>query len=140
MERTLVLVKPDGVQRSLIGEVIQRLERKGLRMVAAKFLYMTLEQAKMHYQEHQDKSFFVELVDMITSGPVLAMVWEGDEAIALARLLIGKTALLEAQPGTIRGDFATKTRMNVVHGSDSLHSAMREIALFFTEDECVSYG
>ncbi|MBU6145960.1 MAG: nucleoside-diphosphate kinase [Paenibacillaceae bacterium] len=132
-QKTFVMVKPDGVKRKLIGEVVSRFERKGLTLVAAKFLWLTDPQAQAHYAEHAEKPFFAELVEMITSGPVLAMVWEGDDAIALARLLIGKTAHLDAAPGTIRGDFATSTRSNIVHGADGIASAQREIALFFPE-------
>jgi nucleoside-diphosphate kinase len=134
-QKTFVMVKPDGVRRKLIGDVIARFERKGLSLVAAKFLWLTDAQAHAHYAEHAAKPFFQELVEMITSGPVLAMVWEGDDAIALARLLIGKTAHLEAAPGTIRGDFATSTRFNVVHGADGVASAQREMALYFSEEK-----
>lgn len=139
MQRTFLMVKPDGVQRGLIGEIVTRFERKGLQLVAAKFMWINEEQATQHYREHQDKPFFEELVAMVTSGPVLAMVWQGNEAIAVARALIGKTALLEASAGTIRGDFAARTRMNVVHGADSPESAQREINLFFEPHECVEY-
>lgn len=138
-QKTFVMVKPDGVRRKLVGEVVRRFEQKGLTLVAAKFLWLSTAQAQAHYQEHRDKHFFHELVAMITEGPVLAMVWEGEEAVALARLLIGKTAILEALPGSIRGDFATHTRYNVVHGADSVASAVREIALYFHEGELIAH-
>lgn len=139
MQRTYLMVKPDGVQRGLIGEIVQRFERKGLRLAAAKVLVPTKEQAEFHYAEHKEKPFFGELVDFITSGPVFAMVWEGDEAIALSRLVIGKTKVQDAQPGTIRGDFALHTNYNLIHGSDSPESAEREIGNFFKPEEIASY-
>jgi nucleoside-diphosphate kinase len=139
MERTFLMIKPDGVQRGLIGEIIRRLEQKGFVMVAAKFMKMPVEVAEQHYAEHVGKPFFSDLVKFITSGPVLAMVWEGDQIVALARKLIGKTNSLEAEPGTIRGDHASHTRFNLIHGADSLDSATREIALYFKPDELVNY-
>ncbi|CAM3394558.1 nucleoside-diphosphate kinase [Marinicrinis lubricantis] len=139
MERTFLMVKPDGVQRGLMGEVIRRFERKGFQMIGCKFLLPTVEQAKFHYAEHEEKPFFGDLVDFITSGPVLAMVWQGDQIIELSRMVIGKTKITEALPGTLRGDFALHTNRNVIHGSDSPESAEREIHNFFKEEELVSY-
>lgn len=139
MERTFIMVKPDGVQRGLVGEVVARLERKGFRLVAAKLMRIRRELAEQHYAEHRHKPFFGELVDFITSGPVFASVWEGERVIALSRALIGKTNILEAEPGTIRGDFALRTDRNIVHGSDSPESAEREIALFFRPEELLEY-
>lgn len=139
MEQTYLMIKPDGVQRGLIGRIVARLEDKGFKLVAAKLISVTEEQAKRHYAEHEGKDFFPELVSFITSGPVFAMVWEGDDVISLSRLLIGKTKVGEALPGTIRGDYASHTPLNLIHGSDSPESAAREIANFFAADELVSY-
>lgn len=139
MERTYLMVKPDGVQRGLIGEIVARLERKGLQLVGAKLMQVSPEQAKKHYAEHEGKPFYDRLLAFITSGPVFAMVWQGDEAVAAARQLIGKTNGLEAAPGTIRGDFAIHTNYNLIHGSDSHDNAEREIGIFFQESELVSY-
>lgn len=139
MERTFLMVKPDGVQRGLIGEIVSRFERKGLKLIGAKLMRVPLETAERHYAEHKGKDFYQGLLDFITSGPVFAMVWEGDNAIALCRLLIGKTNALEAAPGTIRSDFAVHTRFNLIHGSDSAESAEREISIFFREEELVAY-
>lgn len=139
MERTFLMIKPDGVQRGLIGEIIRRLEQKGFVMVAAKFMRIPTAIAEQHYAEHVDKPFFPELVTFITSGPVMAMVWEGDQIVALARKLMGKTNSLEADPGTIRGDYASHTRYNLIHGADSNESAAREIALYFKPEELVDY-
>ncbi|HOA36193.1 MAG TPA: nucleoside-diphosphate kinase [Bacillota bacterium] len=138
-ERTFVMVKPDGVQRKLVGEVITRLEKKGLQPVAIKMMQMEPELAARHYGEHRGKPFYESLISFITSGPVVAMVWEGDNAVAVARSLIGATNPQEAAPGTIRGDLALFTGNNLVHGSDSLESARREIGLFFNEAELCSY-
>ena len=131
MERTLILIKPDAFARGLSGEIIARFERKGLRIVALK--YMTVDEvlAKRHYAEHEGKAFFGELVDFITSGPLLALVFEGDDAVTAARQVIGATNPLEAAPGSIRGDFAREVRKNLVHGSDSVESGERETELFF---------
>ncbi|GAB2692376.1 nucleoside-diphosphate kinase [Paenibacillus thermoaerophilus] len=134
------MVKPDGVQRGLIGEIVRRFENKGLRLAAAKLMTVTPAQAERHYQEHVGKPFYPDLMKFITSGPVFAMVWEGDSAIALARKLIGKTDVTEAAPGTIRGDFALHTNRNLVHGSDSPESAEREIGIFFAPEELQSYS
>jgi nucleoside-diphosphate kinase len=133
MDRTLILVKPDAFARALTGEIIARFERKGLRVAGLK--QMTLEEAdaKRHYAEHEGKPFFGELVDFITSGPLVAMVLEGPHAVRAARQVIGATNPLEAAPGSIRGDFALEVGQNMVHGSDSDESAAREIAIFFPE-------
>jgi nucleoside-diphosphate kinase len=130
-ERTLILAKPDAYARALSGEIIARFERKGLRPVALSVVTVTRELAERHYAEHAERPFFGELVDFITSGPLVAMVLEGDSAIKAARQVIGATNPLEAAPGSIRGDFATQTGENLVHGSDSPESAAREIELFF---------
>lgn len=130
-ERTLVLVKPDGVARGLVGEVLSRIERKGFTFVAIELMNVSAEVAKAHYGEHADKPFFGELVDFITSGPLLAAVIEGPDAIVAWRTMMGATNPITAAPGTIRGDLATEMQNNVTHGSDSPESAAREIALFF---------
>lgn len=133
MDRTLILVKPDAFARSLTGEIIARFERKGLRIVALRHMTVTRELAERHYAEHQSKPFFGELVDFITSGPLVAMVLAGGDAVKAARQLIGATNPLDAAPGSIRGDFAIEMGQNMVHGSDSPESAAREAALFFPE-------
>jgi nucleoside-diphosphate kinase len=133
MERTLVLAKPDAYSRHLSGEILARLERKGLTPVALRVLTMTRELAERHYAEHVEKPFFGELADFITSGPLVAMVLEGQSAIAAARQLIGATNPLDAAPGSIRGDLAVATGENLVHGSDGPESAAREIGIFFPE-------
>lgn len=130
-ERTLVLVKPDGVARGLVGEILSRIERKGFRLVALELRTIPAEVAQSHYAEHTDKPFFGDLVTFITSGPLLAAVIEGPEAIVSWRTMMGATNPVNAAPGTIRGDLATETQYNVTHGSDSPESAAREIALFF---------
>ncbi|UJF36184.1 nucleoside-diphosphate kinase [Paenibacillus hexagrammi] len=140
MEQTFLMVKPDGVQRGLIGEIVKRFEQKGFQLIGCKLLVMTREQAEYHYAEHKGKDFFERLVTFITSGPVFAMVWEGEQVIALSRTMIGKTNSLEAMPGTIRGDFAVHTNLNLIHGSDSPASAEREIKNFFTEAELCRYS
>ncbi len=137
MEQTLVLVKPDGVARGLIGEIIRRFERRGLAINALKLLELTKEQAYDHYAEHKGKSFFSDLVSFITSGPIVAMVVSGHDAVAVVRTMMGKTNPVDSQPGTIRGDFATEMSRNVIHGSDSVESAQREIAIYFTEQEII---
>lgn len=131
METTFVMIKPDGVRRGLVGEVISRLERKGLILVRMRMLTIPEEMAKRHYGEHADKPFFGELVSFITGGPVVAMEWSGPSAVAVARSVMGGTNPLDAAPGTIRGDFGTVITENIVHGSDSPASAERELALFF---------
>jgi nucleoside-diphosphate kinase len=130
-ERTLVLVKPDGVERGLVGEVISRLERRGLRVVALELRSLDREVADRHYGEHRGKPFFAELVEFITSGPLVALVAEGNRAIEAVRTLIGSTDPVQATPGSLRADYALDIGRNLVHGSDSPESAEREIALFF---------
>ena len=137
MERTFIMVKPNGVARGLVGEVVARFERRGLELRGMKLLRIPRELAERHYAEHVEKPFFGELVDFITSGPVVAMVWEGNEAIAVARTMMGATDPVKAAPGTIRGDFATVMAENVVHGSDGPESAGREIGRFFAAEELV---
>lgn len=131
MQRTFIMVKPDGVKRKLIGEIVRRFEQKGFTLLQAEFMTIDQEKAEYHYEEHKEKPFFGELVDFITSAPVFAMVWEGENIIEVSRTMIGKTSPTEALPGTIRGDFAFCKEENVIHGSDSLESAEREIANFF---------
>jgi len=133
IERTLVLVKPSGVARGLIGEVISRIERRGLAINVARLLRVTPEMAARHYAEHRSKSFYDELVEHITSAPIFAMVVEGPSAVRVVRRMMGATNPLEAEPGTVRGDFGLNVLRNVVHSSDSLESAEREIAIFFPE-------
>jgi nucleoside-diphosphate kinase len=130
-ERSLVLIKPDGVARGLVGQVIARLEAKGLRLVAAELRTLPAEVAETHYAEHSERPFFGSLVEFITGGPLLALVVEGPRAIEAFRALAGATDPVKAAPGTIRGDFALEVQANIVHGSDSPESAAREIALFF---------
>lgn len=139
LERTFLMIKPDGVQRNLIGEIVSRFEKKGFSLVGAKLMNVSEVVARQHYAEHSERPFFGELVDFITSGPVFAMVWEGDQVITTARQMMGKTNPVEAAPGTIRGDFAVFTGKNIIHGSDSPESAVREIGLFFQPNELVSY-
>jgi len=139
LERTLVLIKPDGVQRGLVGEVISRFERRGLRLAGMKFMWMSRELAARHYHEHEGKPFYEGLVNYITSGPIVAMVWEGKQAIEVVRQTMGKTKPAEAAPGTIRGDLGLEVGRNVVHGSDGPESAAYEISLFFREDELFSW-
>jgi nucleoside-diphosphate kinase len=139
LERTLVLIKPDGVQRGLVGEVISRFERRGLRLAGMKFMWMSRELAARHYHEHEGKPFYEGLVNYITSGPIVAMVWEGKQAIEVVRQTMGKTRPAEAAPGTIRGDLGLEVGRNVVHGSDGPESAAYEISLFFREDELFSW-
>ncbi|HVB09231.1 MAG TPA: nucleoside-diphosphate kinase [Bacillota bacterium] len=139
MERTLVLVKPDGVQRGLVGEVIQRIEGKGLRLVGCRVLQMSQDLAREHYAPHVERPFFPGLVSFITSGPVVAMAWEGPGAIAAVRSLMGATDPLKAAPGTLRGDLALDIGQNLVHGSDGPESAERELSLYFKPSEFVAY-
>jgi nucleoside-diphosphate kinase len=140
-ERTFVMVKPDGVQRGLTGEIISRFEDRGLKLVGAKFMQIDQDLAEEHYGEHEGKPFFDGLVEFITSGPVMAMVWEGDDAIRQVRHMMGETDPAESAPGTIRGDFGLDLGRNVIHGSDHEDpgSNEREIDLFFDEDELVDY-
>ena len=133
MERTLILVKPDAFARGLTGEIIRRFENKGLKITAMRHMQLTEDLAKQHYAEHEGKPFFGELVEFITSGPIVALVLEGEQAIKAARQVIGATNPLEAAPGSIRGDFAIAVGQNMVHGSDSAESAEREAGLFFPE-------
>ena len=140
MERSLVLVKPDGVQRGLIGEAIARFERRGLKLVGMKFLQMSEELAGRHYAVHKERPFYNSLVEYITSGPVVAMVWEGNDAIAAARATMGGTKPVEAAPGTIRGDFGMEIGRNLVHGSDSPENGEKEVNLYFSPKELVSWG
>ncbi|HOT23059.1 MAG TPA: nucleoside-diphosphate kinase [Thermoleophilia bacterium] len=135
MERTFVMVKPNGVERGLVGEIVARFERRGFRLAGLKALRIDRALAERHYAEHAGKPFFESLVSFITSGPVVAMVWEGREAVRVARTMMGVTDSADAAPGTIRGDFSLSKEENVVHGSDSPDSAAREIALFFAGDE-----
>lgn len=139
MERTLVLVKPDGVQRGLIGEVIARLERRGLKLVAAKFLQVSPELAQTHYAVHQGKPFYDGLIGYITSAPVMAMVWEGPNAVAAVRQSMGATRPWEAAPGTIRHDFGLEVDRNLTHASDSVENGEQEAALWFSREEMVSW-
>ena len=133
MERTLILVKPDAFARNLTGEIVGRFERKGLRLVALQLMTMSRELAASHYAEHEGKGFYEELVEFITSGPLVAMVLEGESAIVAARQVIGATNPLEATTGSIRGDYAIAVGQNMVHGSDAPESAQREIGLFFPD-------
>ena len=135
MERTFIMVKPDGVRQRLVGEVIGRFERRGFTLRGLKALRIDRALAERHYAEHVGKPFFEPLVEFITSGPVVAMVWEGRDAIGVARAMLGVTDAAQAAPGTIRGDFSVSKEQNVVHGSDGPESAAREISLFFDDDE-----
>lgn len=137
MERTLVLVKPDGVQRGLVGEVISRLEKRGLRMVAAKFMNVSRELAEKHYAVHQGKPFYDPLINYITSSPVMAMVWEGPNAVAAVRQTMGATRPTEAAPGSIRHDYALEVGRNLTHASDSPENGEKEVALWFDSTELV---
>jgi nucleoside-diphosphate kinase len=140
-ERTFVMVKPDGVQRGLVGEVISRLEDRGLKLVGAKFMQIDQDLAEEHYGEHEDKPFFDGLVDFITSGPVMAMVWEGQDVVRQVRNMMGETDPAESAPGTIRGDLGLDLGRNVIHGSDHEDpgSNEREIDLFFDDDELTDW-
>jgi nucleoside-diphosphate kinase len=135
MQRTYIMVKPDGVQRRVTGEIIRRFENRGLRLVGIKTLVPPRATAEKHYAVHNARPFYGELVDFVTSGPVVAMVWEGPEAIKLCRQMIGATKPLEATPGTIRGDFTSDVMSNLIHGSDAPETAAEEIALWFTPEE-----
>lgn len=140
MEKTLVLVKPDGVQRGLIGEVISRLEKRGLKLAAMKLMQVDEALAQKHYSEHAERSFFGGLVEFITSAPVVAMVWEAENAVEVVRNTMGATSPVNSPMGTIRGDLGLDIGRNLVHGSDSPESAEREIALFFRPGEILEYG
>jgi len=137
VERTFIMVKPDGVRQRLVGEVVGRFERRGFTLCGMKALRIDRALAERHYAEHVGKPFFEPLVEFITSGPVVAMVWEGRDAIAVARAMMGVTDAGQAAPGTIRGDFSLSKEQNIVHGSDGPESAAREIGLFFRDDELV---
>lgn len=139
-EQTFIMVKPDGVMRGLIGNIISRLENKGLKLAAMKMIHINSDLAARHYEEHTGKPFYNGLIDFITSSPVIAMVWEGDDAVEIARALIGTTDPRKAIPGSMRGDLAVFTGKNIVHGSDSPDSAKREIKLFFNEEEICLYA
>lgn len=139
MEQTLVVIKPDGVQRGLIGPTITRLERRGLRLVALKLMQISKELASRHYAIHQGKPFYEPLLEYVTSGPVAVMVWEAPNAISIVRKTLGATRPAEAEPGTIRGDFGLEVGRNIVHGSDGPESAAFEIDLFFEKDELVNW-
>ena len=131
MERTYLMVKPDGVQRGLCGEIVSRFEKKGLKLVGMKLMVIPKATAENHYGEHKGKKFYDSLISYITSGPVLAMVWEGENAVSICRNMMGKTNPAESAPGTIRGDYGMVTGLNIIHGSDSVESAEREIKIFF---------
>ncbi|WP_093792000.1 nucleoside-diphosphate kinase [Sporomusa acidovorans] len=139
MESTLVLLKPDAVQRKLCGEIIHRFERRGLLISALKLLQLTPDMAANHYAEHRGKPFYPSLVKFITSGPLVAMVLSGPNAVKVVRTMMGSTNPVEALPGTIRGDYATIMSYNIVHGSDSAANATREIAIYFTKQEIIQY-
>ncbi len=139
MEKTFLMVKPDGVQRNLVGDILIKFEKKGFKLIAAKLMVIDRDLAKKHYDEHKDRPFFGELVDFITSGPVFAMVWEGYNVVKVARNMMGTTNPSEALQGTIRGDYGISLGMNIIHGSDSLDNADREINLFFNESELIEY-
>ena len=139
MERSLVLVKPDGVQRALIGEVISRLERRGLRLVAAKFMAVSRELAEAHYAIHKGKPFYEGLISYIISAPVMAMVWEGPKAVAAIRQTMGSTRPTEAAPGSLRHDFALEIGRNLTHASDTVENGEKEVALWFKNDELVDW-
>ncbi len=139
VERTLVLIKPDGVQRGLIGSIIGRLEKKGLHLAGLKMLVLDGATAERHYAEHTGKDFFPSLISFITSGPVVAMVWEGPNVVGMVRSMMGATNPVAAAPGTIRGDLAISMGMNLIHGSDSVTTAKREIPLFFSAQELCAW-
>ncbi|PSB03389.1 nucleoside-diphosphate kinase [Merismopedia glauca] len=139
MERTFVAVKPDGVQRQLVGEILWRFESKGFKLVGLKLIHPSRELAENHYDVHRERPFFGSLVEFITSGPVVAMVWEGYGVVASARKMIGATNPLTSEPGTIRGDFGVNIGRNLIHGSDAVETAQKEIALWFKDDELVSW-
>ncbi|KGF72263.1 nucleoside diphosphate kinase [Neosynechococcus sphagnicola sy1] len=139
MERTFLAIKPDGVQRGLVGEIIRRFEVKGFTLVGLKLIHVSRELAERHYDVHREKPFFAGLVEFITSGPVVAMVWEGDGVVASARKIIGATNPLTAEPGTLRGDYGISIGRNIIHGSDAIETAQREIALWFKEEELASW-
>ena len=138
-EKTFIMIKPDGIQRELIGEIISRFEKKGLKLIAMKLMRMTRELAENHYCMHKGKHFYDKLIDFIVSGPVVAMAWQAENAIYIGRKLVGPTTPNEAAPGTIRGDFIINTSFNVIHASDTPENAEREINLFFQPEELIVY-
>ncbi len=140
MERTFIAIKPDGVQRGLVGAIVERFETRGFQLVGLKLMQVSQELAETHYQEHKERPFFKGLVEFITSGPVVAMVWEGKGVVASARKMIGKTNPLESDPGSIRGDYAIDIGRNIIHGSDAPETADREIALWFKPEELVTWS
>jgi len=140
VERTLIIIKPDAVQRGLIGEIIRRFENRGLRMAGMKFIHMDRELARRHYAVHEGKPFFPGLIDYITSAPVVVMVLEGNQAVEIARKTIGATKPVESGAGTIRGDLGIDVGRNLVHGSDSVENAEKEVALFFSPDELIHWA
>lgn len=139
MERTFLAIKPDGVQRKLIGEIIQRFETKGFTLVGLKLMNVSRDLAEEHYGVHRERPFFAGLVEFITSGPVVAMVWEGDGVVASARKIIGATNPLSAEPGTLRGDFGINIGRNIIHGSDAIETAQKEISLWFKDEELMNW-
>ena len=139
LERTLIIIKPDGIQRHLVGRIIKRLEQKGLKLVAAKLLQISEDLARQLYYVHRDKPFYEGIVRYLSSAPALVMVWQAQGAIDMTRKMMGATFGLEAEPGTIRGDFSCSNRYNLIHGSDSPKSAEREIGLFFSDKEIIDY-
>ncbi len=139
MERTFLAIKPDGVQRGLVGEIIRRFETKGFTLVGLKIMNVSRELAQAHYDVHRERPFFAGLVDFITSGPVVAMVWEGDGVVAAARKMIGATNPLTSEPGTIRGDFGVNIGRNLIHGSDATETAQHEVSLWFKDEELVNW-
>lgn len=139
MERTFLMIKPDGVQRNLIGDIISRFETKGFTLVGLKLMAVSRELAEQHYDVHKERPFFGSLVDFITSSPVVAMVWEGQGVVASARKIIGATNPLSAEPGTIRGDYGLDVGRNLIHGSDAIETAQREISLWFADEELASW-
>jgi len=139
VERSFIMIKPDGLQRGLTGEIMKRLEQKGFTLVAMKMMEVSRELAEKHYEVHRDKSFFNNLVEFITSAPVIAMVWEGEGVVTAARKLIGATDPLNADPGTIRGDYGISIGRNLIHASDAVETAQREIALWFEQSELISW-
>jgi len=139
LERTFLAIKPDGVQRGLVGEIIRRFETKGFTLVGLKLMNVSKELAEKHYDVHRERPFFPSLIQFITSGPVVAMVWEGEGVVASARKIIGATNPLSSEPGTIRGDFGIAVGRNIIHGSDAIETAKTEISLWFKDEELVSW-
>jgi nucleoside-diphosphate kinase len=139
LERTFIAIKPDGVQRALVGEIISRFEAKGFTLVGLKLMQVSKELAEEHYGVHRERPFFSGLVEFITSGPLVAMVWEGNGVVASARKMIGATNPLNSEPGTIRGDFGVDVGRNIIHGSDAVETAQAEIQLWFKEEELVGW-